>query len=298
MDTRKLPARTLALTLLLAMAVTAAAQDANITQPVADLERLLAAEPLVITQAEISRPKAKGDITLKADVAFGGAPPLRVKLRKAEPGADHSTTSPLRPRRLRTAEALPRSRRVRRATDCAALDSAGGFRQVPARRGADLLGRRPGAGRAAVLAERHHGGCRRLQPRPIRRGPAVCASHRAAERAHLPDRASRFERRAISSLARPRPGRASSRSTTASPLPPKTAIAAKPGRSFASTGCRPTPSHGCARHPATARAAPRRAGAMEARRRPVRPGCAGTEPARQPWRSARGQGPADGTDPE
>ena len=75
-------------TMLLAMGTTAAAQDSNITQPIADLEQLLAAEPLVITQAEISRPKAKGDITLKADVSFGGAPPLRVKLRKAEPGAE------------------------------------------------------------------------------------------------------------------------------------------------------------------------------------------------------------------
>jgi hypothetical protein len=72
----------------LLLAAAAAAQDANIRQPVADLERLLAAEPLVITQAEISRPKAKGDITLKAEVSFGGAPPLRVKLRKAEPGAE------------------------------------------------------------------------------------------------------------------------------------------------------------------------------------------------------------------
>jgi hypothetical protein len=78
----------LATSLLLALGTTAAAQDANITQPIPDLERLLAAEPLVITQAEISRPKAKGDITLKADVSLGGAPPLRVKLRKAEPGAD------------------------------------------------------------------------------------------------------------------------------------------------------------------------------------------------------------------
>ena len=51
---------------LLALAASAAAQDANIRQPVADLEQLLAAEPLVITQAEISRPKAKGDITLRA----------------------------------------------------------------------------------------------------------------------------------------------------------------------------------------------------------------------------------------
>lgn len=80
--------------LLLALVATATAQDANITQPVADLERLLAAEPLVITQAEISRPKAKGDITLRADVSFGEAPPLRVKLRKAEPGADSFNNVP------------------------------------------------------------------------------------------------------------------------------------------------------------------------------------------------------------
>jgi hypothetical protein len=81
-------ARLFAAPLLCALAATAIAQDANITQPIADLERLLAAEPLVITHAEISRPKAKGDITLKADISFGGAPPLRVKLRKAEPGAE------------------------------------------------------------------------------------------------------------------------------------------------------------------------------------------------------------------
>ncbi len=78
----------------LALVVTAAAQDANIRQPVADLEQLLAAEPLVITQAEISRPTAKGDITLRAEVSFGGAPPLRVKLRRAERGADSFNNVP------------------------------------------------------------------------------------------------------------------------------------------------------------------------------------------------------------
>jgi hypothetical protein len=62
--------------LLLALVSTATAQDAN------------------ITQAEISRPKAKGDITLRAEVSFGGAPPLRVKLRKAEPGADSFNNVP------------------------------------------------------------------------------------------------------------------------------------------------------------------------------------------------------------
>jgi hypothetical protein len=74
--------------LLLALAATSTAQDANIGRPIAELEQLLAAEPLEIVKAEVSRPKAKGDITLRADVSFGGAPPLRVKLRRAEPGAD------------------------------------------------------------------------------------------------------------------------------------------------------------------------------------------------------------------
>ena len=80
--------------LLLWISATALAQDANITRPVDELERLLAAEPLAIAQAEISRPKAKGDITLKADVSFGAAPPIRVKLRKAEPGADEFNNVP------------------------------------------------------------------------------------------------------------------------------------------------------------------------------------------------------------
>ena len=52
---------------LLACASTALAQDANITAPVPELERMLASDPFAITAAEISRPKAKGDITLKAE---------------------------------------------------------------------------------------------------------------------------------------------------------------------------------------------------------------------------------------
>jgi hypothetical protein len=83
-----------AVPLLLFLAAAAAAQDANIKLPIAELERLLAAEPLVIAHAEISRPNAKGDITLKADVSFGGAAPLRVKLRKAEPGANSFNNVP------------------------------------------------------------------------------------------------------------------------------------------------------------------------------------------------------------
>lgn len=80
--------------MLLALVATATAQDSNVRQPVEELERLLAAEPLAIVRAEISRPNAKGDITLKADVSFGGAEPLRVKLRKAEPGADSFNNVP------------------------------------------------------------------------------------------------------------------------------------------------------------------------------------------------------------
>ncbi len=64
------------------------AQDVNITAPVPELEHVLVNDPFTIVSAEISRPKARGDITLKADLSFDGKPPVRVKLRKAEPGAD------------------------------------------------------------------------------------------------------------------------------------------------------------------------------------------------------------------
>lgn len=70
------------------------AQDANITLPVPELERMLASDPFAIVSAEISRPKARGDITLKAEVSFDGRPPIRVKLRKAEPGADTFNNQP------------------------------------------------------------------------------------------------------------------------------------------------------------------------------------------------------------
>jgi hypothetical protein len=64
------------------------AQDRNLAMPVGELEPMLQSEPLRIVSAEISRPKARGDITLRAEVAFGERPPFRVKLRKAEPGAN------------------------------------------------------------------------------------------------------------------------------------------------------------------------------------------------------------------
>src|SRR5512144_2881132 len=73
---------------------TLVAQDANITLPIPDIEHLLASDTMVITAADISRPKAKGDITLKAEVSFGGAPPMRVKLRKSEPGAEEFNNVP------------------------------------------------------------------------------------------------------------------------------------------------------------------------------------------------------------
>ena len=80
--------------LLVACAGVCQAQDANITLPVPELERMLAQDPFTISSAEISRPKAKGDITLKAEVSFDGRPPIRVKLRKAEPGADTFNNQP------------------------------------------------------------------------------------------------------------------------------------------------------------------------------------------------------------
>ena len=70
------------------------AADVNIPRPADQIERELATAPFVITAAEISRPKAKGDITLKAEVSFAGAPAYRVKLRRAEPGAEDFNNRP------------------------------------------------------------------------------------------------------------------------------------------------------------------------------------------------------------
>jgi len=80
--------------LLLAVATMVAAQDVNIPRPADEIERELATAPFVITTAEISRPKAKGDITLKAEVSFDGALSYRVKLRRAEPGAEDFNNRP------------------------------------------------------------------------------------------------------------------------------------------------------------------------------------------------------------
>lgn len=83
-----------ALILLLGWHAVAAAADINIPLSADALERQLATEPFSIVAAEISRPKAKGDITLKAEVAFSGNPPYRVKLRRAEPGAESFNNRP------------------------------------------------------------------------------------------------------------------------------------------------------------------------------------------------------------
>jgi hypothetical protein len=80
--------------LLLAIATMVAAQDVNILRPAGEIEVELATAPFVITAAEISRPKAKGDITLKAEVSFAGAPPYRVKLRRSEAGAEDFNNRP------------------------------------------------------------------------------------------------------------------------------------------------------------------------------------------------------------
>jgi len=79
---------------LLAIATMVAAQNVNILRPANEIEAELATAPFVITAAEISRPKARGDITLKAEVSFAGAPPYRVKLRRSEPGAEDFNNRP------------------------------------------------------------------------------------------------------------------------------------------------------------------------------------------------------------
>jgi hypothetical protein len=71
-----------------------AAADVNVPFPAEALERQLDTEPFRIVAAEISRPKAKGDITLKAEISFSGQPPYRVKLRRAEPGAEDFNNRP------------------------------------------------------------------------------------------------------------------------------------------------------------------------------------------------------------
>jgi len=72
----------------------AAAANPNITRPPAEIERELAEQPMRIVAAAISRPKAKGDITLRVEASFADRPPYRIKLRRAEPGADEFNNCP------------------------------------------------------------------------------------------------------------------------------------------------------------------------------------------------------------
>lgn len=87
-----LPQRVFAL-LALVFVAAVSAQNENLARPVPELEKLLAAEPLVIAQVQTSRALAT-DITLRAEVSFGGEAPMRVKLRRAEPGADSFNNVP------------------------------------------------------------------------------------------------------------------------------------------------------------------------------------------------------------
>jgi len=76
------------------MTTLATAQDLNIPRPVDELEHELATAPFKIVAAKITRPDAKGDITLKAELSFDGKPPYRVKLRRAVPGAEEFNNRP------------------------------------------------------------------------------------------------------------------------------------------------------------------------------------------------------------
>jgi hypothetical protein len=84
----------IALAAVLSCCGIAAAQDSNITRPTAELEQMLDRDALRIVSAEISRPKARGDITLKAEASFNGGEPMRIKLRKSVPGAEEFNNVP------------------------------------------------------------------------------------------------------------------------------------------------------------------------------------------------------------
>jgi hypothetical protein len=89
-----LRARWLFAALAFACVRVATAQDDNIAFPINELEPMLWNEPLNIVSAQISRPQARGDITLRAEVAFGERPPMRVKVRHALPGAQDFNNVP------------------------------------------------------------------------------------------------------------------------------------------------------------------------------------------------------------
>jgi hypothetical protein len=84
----------IAFNLLAGWQVATGATDVNIPVPAEALERRFATEPFSIVAAENSRPQIQGDITLKAEISFSGNPPVEVKLRRAEPGAEDPNNRP------------------------------------------------------------------------------------------------------------------------------------------------------------------------------------------------------------
>ena len=176
----------------------ASAQDANITLPVPELERMLANDPFTIVSAEISRPKAKGDITLKAEVSFDGGPPMRVKLRKAEPGADSFNNEPrydlaaydLQKLFLDPAEYVVPPTALRFVP----LEEFAKYSPEVKR---TFIGADAGAGRAPVLAAGRQGRRRRLRPGAVRHGPGLRAPRRPDEHPDLPHRPRRLQRRQL-----------------------------------------------------------------------------------------------------
>jgi hypothetical protein len=90
----KARAAAIALTLLVGWHAAAGASGVNIPVPAEALERQLATEPFSIVAAKTSRPTFEGDITLKAEISFSGNPPVPVKLRRAELGAENPNNRP------------------------------------------------------------------------------------------------------------------------------------------------------------------------------------------------------------
>lgn len=86
--------RAWAYTVLLTAGGAAAAADPHFARPVAQIEQELAAPSMQVVATTLSRPRAAGDATLRAEVSFGDAPAYRVKLRVALPRADAFNNSP------------------------------------------------------------------------------------------------------------------------------------------------------------------------------------------------------------
>src|SRR5207248_464230 len=93
-------------------ALPAAAQDRHVLLPVAELERILATEPMRIVRAEITRPKAEGDIVGQRGVYAAGSG-REVACARSALDTRRSGTSSCKRRthsalRMRPAQRLPR----------------------------------------------------------------------------------------------------------------------------------------------------------------------------------------------